>query len=90
MVRCCFAAKGSVNDRVGDDDDSDDDVEAKRENCTRWLMSTETAFILFFFSEEFLRFSRDHMRDLSTFSARGDDDDDDAMLKSQAFFSGHY
>jgi hypothetical protein len=25
------------------------------------LMSTETAFILCFFSEEFLRFSRDHM-----------------------------
>jgi hypothetical protein len=63
MVRRCFAAKGSVNDdRLDDDDDdSDDDVEAKRENCTRWLMSTETAFILCFFSEEFLRFSRDHI-----------------------------
>jgi len=48
MVRCCFAAKGGVNDRLGDDDDSGDDVDAKRENCTRWLMSTETAFILFF------------------------------------------
>ena len=47
--------------RARDDEDSDDDVEAKRENCTRWLMSTETAFILCFFSEEFLRFSRDHI-----------------------------